>query len=107
MSGRGSQRKGAQGERELCALLQQAGFPVQRGGSLSFGETPDLMGLPGVHCEVKRVERLNLDAAMRQAIRDAGRFHDGVPCVFHRRNREGWRVTMRIDDWLALYQRGR
>ena len=107
MNGKSSQRKGAEGERELCALLQQAGFPVQRGGSLSFGEVPDLMGLSGVHIECKRVERLNLTDAMEQAIRDAERFRDGVPCVFHRRNREGWRVTMRFEDWLARYQRGR
>ena len=107
MTGRGSQRKGAGAERELAAILQQAGFPVQRGGSLSYGEVPDLTGLPGVHCEVKRRERLNLSEAMTQAIRDAERFHDGVPCVFHRKNRESWRVTMRLEDWLELYQRGR
>lgn len=51
-----SQRKGADGERELAALLREYGYPIERGGSLSFGEVPDLTGLPGVHIEVKRVE---------------------------------------------------
>lgn len=103
MTGRGSQRKGAEGERELVALLQQAGFAVTRGGSETFGAVPDLVGLPGIHVEAKRVERLNLSEAMNQAVRDAARFHDGFPAVFHRRNREPWRVTMNFDDWLKLY----
>lgn len=49
-----SQRKGAHGERELAAVLRQYGYEIRRGGSLSFGEVPDLVGLPGVHIEVKR-----------------------------------------------------
>lgn len=95
-----SQRKGADGERELAALLHQYGHEVRRGGSLSYGSLPDLYGLPGVHIEVKRVERLK---AMKQAERDAERFKDGFPAVFHRRNREGWQVTMRFPDWVRLY----
>lgn len=71
MPGKSSQRKGANGERELAALLREHGYPVERGGSLSFGEVPDLTGLPGVHIEVKRVERLNVPEAMKQAMRDA------------------------------------
>ena len=102
--GGSSQRKGADGERELAALLRQHGYEIERGGSLSFGEVPDLVGLPGVHIEVKRVERLNVGEAMNQAIRDAERFHDGAPTVFHRRNRQPWLVTMRLDDWLELYK---
>ena len=102
MAGRSSQRKGANGERELAALLREYGYSVERGGSLSFGEVPDLTGLPGVHIEVKRVERLNVSEAMKQATRDAERFHDGAPTVFHRRSREGWLVTMRLEDWLEI-----
>lgn len=99
-----SQRKGADGERELAATLREYGFDIQRGGSLSFGEVPDLTGLPGVHIEVKRVERLNLREAMEQAIRDAERFHDGAPTVFHRRNRQPWLVTMLLEDWIKQYE---
>lgn len=99
-----SQRKGAEGERELAALLREYGYSVERGGSLSFGEVPDLTGLPGVHIEVKRVERLNVPEAMKQAIRDAPKF-GGTPALFHRRNREPWLVTMRLSDWLEMYQK--
>lgn len=70
---------------------------------MSFGERPDLEGLPGVHIEVKRVERLNISEAMTQSIRDAERFQDGAPAVFHRRNRQPWLVTMRLEDWLVFY----
>ena len=104
---RKSQRKGADGERELAALLREYGYPVERGGSLSFGEVPDLSGLPGVHIEVKRVERLNVPEAMQQAVRDAEKFHDGAPTLFHRRNREPWLVTMRLPDWMEMYQKCR
>lgn len=102
--GRSSQRKGADGERELSALLQQHGYEIKRGGSLTFGEVPDLVGLPGIHIEVKRVERLNVGEAMAQAVKDAERFSDGAPAVFHRRNRQPWLVTMRLEDWLELYR---
>ena len=101
--GKSSQRKGAAGERELAAMLSAAGYECQRGGSLSFGEIPDVLGLPGIHIECKRVERLNVGEAMEQAIRDSDRMMDGMPALFHRRNRKPWLVTMRMEDWLKLY----
>ena len=102
MAGRGSQRKGADGERELAAILQQYGYDCNRGGSLTFGEVPDISGLPGIHIEVKRVEKLNVVEAMEQSIRDSERMQDGMPALFHRRNRKPWLVTMRLVDWLKL-----
>lgn len=104
MSGRTSQRKGAAGERELPAILHEYGYDCTRGGSLSFGDVPDLSGLPGIHIEVKRVEKLNVMEAMEQSIRDSERMHDGMPTLFHRRNRKPWLVTMRLVDWLKLYR---
>ena len=104
--GRSSQRKGAQGERELAAYLAENGIQTERGG-YCFGEKPDLMGMPGIHVEVKRVERLNVLEAMKQAAKDAEKFQDGIPAVFHRRNRSPWLVTMCLRDWLDLYRRWR
>ena len=98
-----SQRKGAAGERELAAILKEYGYDCTRGGSLSFGEIPDVLGLPGIHIECKMVERLNVGEAMEQAIRDSDRMLDGMPALFHRRNRKPWLVTMRLEDWLRLY----
>ena len=98
-----SQRKGRAGELELSGILQEHGFPVKLGIAQSYGTEPDLYGLPEIHIEVKRRERLDLSAAMTQAVRDSQKFRDGYPAVFHRRNREEWRVTMRLDDWIKLY----
>ena len=105
MAGKASQSKGRRGELELSRLLQGYGYDVQPGRAQSYGEVPDLIGLPGVHIEVKRVERLNVPEAMKQAVRDAEKFHDGAPTLFHRRSREPWLVTMCLHDWIALYDR--
>ena len=99
-----SSRKGADGERELAVILEAEGFRMERGGTESYGTAPDLSGLPGIHIEVKRVEKLNIFEAMAQAIRDAARFRDGYPAVFHRRNRKPWLVTMLLSDWLRMYR---
>lgn len=103
--GRASQRKGRAGELELARLLRGYGYDVQPGQAVSYGATPDLVGLSGVHIECKRNERLNVPEAMAQAVRDADRFRDGAPAVFHRRNRSGWLVTMRLPDWMKMYQK--
>lgn len=87
----------------MARIFREHGYDCARGGSLSFGEVPDLSGLPGIHIEVKRVERLNVHEAMDQAIRDSERMCDGIPTLFHRRNRKPWLVTMRLEDWLRLY----
>ena len=104
--GKKSQRKGANGERELTLILQGYGYDTERGGSMTYGEIPDIVGLPGIHIECKRAERLDLLGAIRQAQRDAERFRDGLPAVFHRRNRSPWLVTMTLEDWITLFSRG-
>ena len=99
-----SSRKGADGERELSAILADEGFETERGGTLSYGTAPDLYGLPGIHVEVKRVEKLNVQEAFEQSERDSAKFQDGTPALFHRRNRKPWLVTMLLSDWLTLYR---
>lgn len=104
-SGKTSQRKDADGERELAAILREYGYTIERGGSLSFGVVPDLAGLPGIHIECKRCEQVRLSEWMEQAERDSRHFKDGLPAVFHRRSREPWRVTMNLADFMRLYDR--
>ena len=89
-----SQRKGRAAELELSRILQGHGYPVEAGRARSYGEVPDLSGLPDIHIECKRAEALRLSEWMAQAERDAQRFGDGVPAVFFRRSREPWRVVM-------------
>lgn len=101
--GRSQQQKGRRGEIELAALLRKNGYDVQPGMAVSYGAEADLVGLDGIHCEVKRCEQLRLSEWMHQAVKDSEKFGDGLPVVFHRRNREEWSVTMRLSDWLKLY----
>lgn len=97
-----SKQKGKRGELELAKVLRDYGFEARRGQQYKGGaDSPDVIGLDGIHIEVKRVERLNLSDAMAQSIRDAG---DDVPIVAHRKNREEWLVTMRLIDWMELYE---
>ena len=100
--GRAARNKGAAAERELAALIRDTwGYEVHRGKV--FYHESDLVGLDGIHVEVKRQERLNIYEAVRQAISEADKRKDGIPAVFHRRDREGWLVTMRLEDWIDLY----
>lgn len=107
MGGKKSQAKGRRAELELARILQAQGIPAEPGKPVSFGETPDIIGVRGVHVEIKRRENVNLSAALAQAAADSVKFGDGLPCVFHRRNRESWRVTMALEDWLELYKNQR
>lgn len=103
--GKSSQRKGRGGEREFAAAMRSYGFPnVSAAPPLNYGTVPDVVGLPGVHAEVKRCESLRIPAWMEQASRDADKFQDGLPVVFHRRNKAEWLCTMRLTDWLELYK---
>ena len=103
--GHRSQRKGRAGELELVSVLKGYGYEnVQPGEAVSYGVVPDIVGLPGVHIECKRCEALRIADWMKQAERDAQRFHDGLPVIFHRRNRQPWLVTMRLDSFMEIYK---
>lgn len=100
-----SQRKGRVAERELAAIFRANGIPAEPGAPESFGSTPDVTGVRGIHVECKRCEKLHLSEWMRQASGDAEKFGDGMPAVFFRRNREAWMVCMELESWLQLYQK--
>lgn len=97
-----SNRKGKVGEREIAAYLREHGYTEARRGQQFHGgsDSPDVVGMTGFHIEVKRVERLDLNAAMEQSIRDAA--ENEIPVVFHRRDRDYWKVTMRLDDFMEV-----
>lgn len=90
---------------ELCRLLQGYGYLVQPGEAASYGSTPDLTGLDGVHIECKRGEKQALYAWIEQAERDSRKFKDGLPAIFWRKNRSPWLVCMTLANWISLYQR--
>jgi Holliday junction resolvase len=97
-----SRQKGKRGELELARKLREYGYDSRRGQQYcgSNGDA-DVVGLPGIHIECKRVEKLNLYDAMAQSIADS---KEGErPTVFHRKNNCDWLVTMRFDDWMEMY----
>ena len=96
-----SKAKGAKGERELASKLREYGYNCRRGQQYNGLEGEDVVGLDYIHCEVKRVQALNLDEAMEQAKRDSK--DNQLPAVFHRKNNKKWKVTMELDDWIKLY----
>lgn len=97
-----SRNKGARGEREVAGLLREYGYPCRRGQQYSGANgDADVIGLPDVHIEVKRRERLDIHEAMAQSVRDA---REGeTPVVIHRKNNYSWLVTMRFEDYMRLY----
>lgn len=97
-----SRNKGKVGEREIAKYLREHGFTDARRGVQYKGgsDSPDVLGMTGFHIEVKRVERLDLHAAMEQSIRDSA--VDEIPVVMHRRNKDYWKITMRLDDFMEV-----
>ena len=101
MSGRASRNKGKVGEREAARVLGELlGTEMRRAQQFAGGvESADIIGVPGLHVEVKRVERLNLSSAINQSVSDAG---CNCPIVMHRTNRQPWLVSLRMQDLVRL-----
>lgn len=99
-----SRAKGKRGELALARRIREFGFEARRGQQYSgaTGEA-DVVGLPGIHIECKWVERLNLQDAMDQSVRDTR--PGELTTVFHKRCRTDWIVSMPIKDWMELYKR--
>ncbi len=97
-----SKKKGAKGEREFASLCREEGYQVRRGQQYSGLEGEDVVGLPYMHVEVKRVEKLNIDNALEQSMRDAK--DEQIPIVAHRKNRTDWKITLSAKDFFKIYR---
>lgn len=101
-----SKQKGKKGELELAKAIRQYGYDarrsVQYNGKAEEGQ-PDILGLPKIHVECKRTEKLNLYDAMEQAKRDS-EGTENLPVVFHRRNNHEWLAIMTFDDFMQVYK---
>ena len=96
--GRASREKGKRGEREAAkAVAETLGCTARRGVQFHGGEdSPDIQtSIAGVHFEVKRVERIQIEQWMQQATEDA---RGNCPVVLHRRNGKEWLITLRLQD---------
>lgn len=98
-----SREKGKKGERELARQLRDYGYDTRRGQQFSGANgDADVVGLPGIHIEVKRAEQCRIYDWIQQAVRDARQGE--TPAVFWRKSRAGWLVTMRLEDWIRVYE---
>ena len=97
-----SLEKGKRGEREAAkAMVEHLGCVAKRGVQYQGGvDSPDVVhNIAGLHVEVKRTERVQLQAWMEQSIRDAGA---QIPTVLHRKNNTEWLLTVRLCDAARL-----
>lgn len=98
-----SRTKGKRGELEAAHILKKHGYDARRGQQFAgINGDADVVGLPHIHLEIKRVEKLNIDDALQQSIRDARDAE--IPVVMHRKNRTEWKVTMLFEDWIKMYR---
>lgn len=98
-----SREKGKRGELELSKLLREHGYDTRRGQQYCGANgDADVVGLPGIHIECKRVERLNIYDAMKQAKADKRGME--IPIVCHRKNNCGWLVTLEFEDFIRMYK---
>jgi hypothetical protein len=97
-----SREKGKRGERQWRDELRANGYAARRGQQ--FCGSPDSADvvceqLRWIHFEVKSVERLNVQNAIDQAVRDSG---GKVPIVAHKRGFRGWLVTMEAETFFEF-----
>ena len=101
--GKKSIMKGREGEREVANILKARGYDARRGVQYhGGGDSPDVVGIPGIHLEVKRVEKLYLYQSLEQARNDAG--EGEIPVVVHRPNRKEWVAILPFEDFITLCQ---
>lgn len=95
--GKSQRDKGKRGERELAKELNKL-FDVEcrRGQQFCGIEGDDVVGLPGCHVEVKRVEKFQLYPSLEQSVEDSS--PEDVPIVCTRRNGKPWVVCLELDD---------
>ena len=83
-----SKQKGKRGELEVARLFRDAGFSTAERTAQYCGNNPegaaDVRGVPGIHIEVKRVEHLNIDDALDQSRRDAGKTWPSLDVSTHK-----------------------
>ena len=96
-----SRQKGKRTELELAHKLEEImGWTARRTAQFcgSNGDSDvTVESIPQLFVESKCVEKLNVVAAMEQAVSDA-KAAGKLPCLFHRRKRTEWLVTIRLTD---------
>ena len=96
-----SRRKGKNGELELARKLREYGWDCRRGQQYSGANgDADVVGIPGIHIECKRRNRLEPYEYIAQARHDARKGE--LPIVFMRRDNSEWLALMDFDTAMQL-----
>ena len=101
-----SKQKGARFERQLASKFREYGYTESRRTAQYCGNTgdaSDVVGLPGIHCEAKHQERMQLYDWMDQAKRDS-EGTGNIPAVFHKKNNAEILVTMQFEGFMKIYK---
>lgn len=100
-----SNDKGKRYELELAAMIREYGYDARRTAQYcgNTGDASDVVGLPGIHIEAKRRERIDIYDWMAQAKHDAKK-SKSIPAVFFRKNNCETLVALRFDDFMSLYR---
>ena len=97
-----SRTKGKVAEREIANILKTYGYDAKRGVQYcGLNGNADVVGVDGLWIEVKRREQFSDEPSLQQAERDARK--GDIPIVFYRRSREKWKVTMRMDMFMLIW----
>lgn len=108
--GKASREKGKRGEREVAKIFRDVGYVEARRTSQYCGRTgdaSDVTGVPGLHLEVKFVEKEAVRSWYAQAVRDAEAAGRGdIPAVVHRKTHSDWLVTLGLEDFIEILKRG-
>ena len=95
-----SKIKGKRGELLFCKEAKKYGFECRRGQQYCGIGGEDIVGLEGIHVEVKFGKQIDIKEAMNQAVKDSG---EKIPVVAVKKNYQPWRVIMRLPDLYILY----
>lgn len=97
MGGKSSRRKGADGERELVAVLHANGYKAEKVSAM-YKPGPDAVALHGRVIEVKRPEN-PISKTLEKYLRD-------VNLVATRADRGEWMVYLKLSELLDLIDEG-
>jgi len=110
--GRGARAKGFAFERAIAKEFSDAtGLEFKRGLGQTRGggtEVPDVLPPEGalrelIHIECKRQKRCSIKGAMEQAVNDIGD-ENNIPIVITKDDRKDILVTMKLDDYMPMFQ---
>ena len=93
-----AKKKGNAGEREFSKKFNEIfGTELRRGQQYSgTAESADVVGIEGLHLEIKRTQNINLTKIMEICEFDCE--GKALPVIGHRKNFKPWLVTLKLSD---------